>query len=487
MPFLTLKGLAELQKFKTIVNTIAENKYEDKHASSPYSKQMAKNALEIIGLLEKNNDKSILSISDLSNLVKTIQPLVSYIDNKTFTAVPAIFNAESLLLAIAFKDFLKKIKKDFNENVESGIKVALKLKSAISGGEPEALLDQHIREIEANIIIYSELALAKEKSGQGSKMEEKIADDVFGDPKKPKPETFFAKLKNAEYKEEEFQQEYKKEIEHWLSEMLAVPYTTICYISNYVNCEAPYHMDPNDLKSSGTKTPGKNILYTLQYLEDKMNNELSKKEWKSVSLVSDFKTQFFSKEKVEAHKSEILQLYKQIEDKIRYSLTGRKIAGMFSYKVDPKKQELLNAVLNEIKKSKESKEVDRNGQILESKRLDGMSRSLIFVYVQMLDAGSQNRGLTSSGKKLNPGETGRILQTYAPQVLALINRGWGNDEEFCLEAQKEQALKEAKPQDKAPEEAKPQDKAPEEAKPQDTAPDKSEPESEAPSLSKRVR
>lgn len=438
MPFLTPKGLAQLQLFKKAVKAIAEKKYERENETSPYSQEMARNALAILDILEKNND---ISLSEIDGLVKTIQPLVQIIDNNSFTAIPTVFNAQSLDLAIAFKAFLNEIKKEFAKNVGAAINFFLKMKSAY--GKPEALLEQYIREIDANILIYTELALAKEKAIDAHTIKTEIMDNVFGHDQKPNPKTLFAKLNDQEYKEEDFQKEYETKVDYCLKKILSIPYVTIRHFPDYINQKSPYQIDPTELKLAGTKSLGKEILVILQKLEDEVNRRLTKKNWKQVSIVSKFKDEFFTIDKVDSHKSKILEVYYQIEQEIKRSLYGRKRFGIFPYGVDSRKKELLEGVLNEIKKSKESKAVGRNGELLETRQLDGMSRSLINVYISMLSAANLNVKLCSErGQRMNPGETSRILQTYAPRILALAirDKGWGMDEEFCLESQRKKKL-----------------------------------------------
>jgi len=412
VPFFTAVGLKKLDDFRQkIQNIYDEKKYENKNDSSSYSKEMAKNALEIIDFLKKHNDDSITSLSKLKNLVQGIASRIGQIDNMSYTGVPVIFNTESLLLARAYQDFLKML--DFNKDVGSSFRLALSFKQMVSTETSQDLLTHYGREIESRIMLYEVCVNSNKCYTQQRPILNAIIKDMdYRDKPFIQDEAIFRK-------------DYEAKVISFFQQMRAILYiNTALFQSEYINQSVPYEIKGENIYTM-MSFAGKQLYLQLALCEEETNKILPK-EWKPLTAVYDYARQLFTEDKVSQRKLTIKTLYDQMETDIQAILSPKRFR--FS-SMDPYKKQLLGEILSEIKIKKENKQID------------GLSIQLIEVYTLIRAKGNEHL-IFCYDKHKSPGKTGSFLRTYELILLSLaIRREWGDDETVYEKLQeKEQQL-----------------------------------------------
>lgn len=393
MPFLTDTGVIKLKKLESDIKAIQEKKYEDKQHSSEYSKSMALNALQIIDYILKNNNNSVRSIDEVKKLVSHIENHISIIDNKKFTAVPAVFNEESKALATAFCKFLKELNLSLDAKPE--INFVLQMKQLFSKAPASAILDQHIREVESAIRLYNLIATAKQDSQDVNTVLERIAD-----------------LKAK--KEADTISEYEKIVMVLLQDIMKLRSVSLQPggIEAYVNQTMPYEVDLSDLVAVSLVSK---LFIALLELEESFNKRLPQGS-PNVSFALDYILTVYTKDRVEHHKQNVLKQLNNAELEIKSYLPGAHLRVFQS--IPPEKKKLMQGILTQIQIAKENT-FD-----------DGVSRSAFTLYKDLARASAENLAF-SQRKGISPGECGRILSKYQPIMLELaMERHVGSDEQY---------------------------------------------------------
>lgn len=415
MPLFTDAGIQKLNKFQRDIEVILDTTWpEAKDQNSPssdYSKQIARNAIEIISALKANNNATISDFKSLKKLMGNLEALIGHIDDQNFTGIPAVFNQESAKLAEAFITFLKSL--NYKEDLGAGISALIGLKGLGSTTKPDQALQQHIVEVEAKLRFYQKMASAESLNKQSAELIESIY-NCLGDADK-KTGTLLFRLKNNEFKDEAtFKKEYEDNMRRFMEEMKNFPYTVVrTDYRRYVNAAAPYLLDPADLMPNGI---GYKLAEMFRSYEEQANKLLAEKKWSGVDTVQKELDAIFTVDAVKARKKAILDLYNEFHtQKMKYQKGGH--LGMFQ-SVDPRKVQLMEDVYTAMKTG------------IEKQIPDYANVSLLEVFKILNQCANQNVDISKS-KAI--GECGRILRDFEFRVLDMMLDGtWGHDEKFYL-------------------------------------------------------
>jgi hypothetical protein len=385
MPFLTSSGLKKLEFLKIKVKSIYETEYKDPFCTSDYSKEMAEKALFVLNYIQKNNEQS-LGKNEIKKIVTDLNKPISIIDNEKLTGVPVIFNAESLLLAQAFRDFLENL--DLGEDITSIARIAIKIKTSKSSESD--IFRQHLDEININIQLYNLLDQAAQANKMVNKLKAKIATSI----------NYYQKTKISD-DIDTVKEKYIKTINNILCEMKLIPTFILkdeC-VYQYYNQEKPYNIDINKLNTTEVTS----YLYKqLINLENIFNARFITE--KPVSLIMDTVQEIFKKEKIADYKENIIEKLQTLEIDFKSYLTGNHLTIFQS--IHPEKRKLVNNLLKQTKIAKESKNSDSS------------VCNAFDIYKMLLRASIQNLEF-SKRNKISPGKTGNILVSYQSIFLNL--------------------------------------------------------------------
>lgn len=332
MPLYTQSFKIKLEELKTKLEDLLQKNYQAKE-SSDYSVTMLKTLCNVINNILENNDPEFL-IDNKDAIKKDFD----FIDNQQGTFIPAIFNQQSLELAIALRNFLKII--DINQDfaIDSwGVKLRTVLFAA--NQTPEQWLQKYIKNLEINIRVYEELKCSSEVKAQTTNISQAFYDEFVLLKQKIQQAN---KSKNLDAVYADIKQAYEGLANKYIEQAKSLPYMRLTVSDAWLNASEPYLI----FISEGARfaMPARVELMKMCFLdlEEQLNNLLPQD--KQLSTVYDYLNQLVQAVAIQQAPQAFKVFLEQLDAQIKTYQTGKHLSWWQSVDKD-KKQLLVNASL----------------------------------------------------------------------------------------------------------------------------------------------